>query len=324
MCTETVPGAKLRHLAASGYGALTMLILCYDTIWRQPITGEPAANVEITADRRRFDGADAVAFNIPEWPARRIEPVLPWWWELLPKKRRGQLWIGCSLECEEHYPLLRENRFMRHFDMTMTYRLASHIPVTYVDPQGDVEQMVSAFRRPPSRKRQDTLLASFVSSGFNQSGREAYLHELARHMAIDSYGKFMRNRTIAPDLGRPSKLEAISNYRFTIAFENACSPDYVTEKFFDPFWAGSIPVYLGAPNVEDFAPGDHCFINAADFPDPAALARHLTSVASDEAAYRSYFAWKERPFRKGFEWLLALETHHPLERLCAAVAARLN
>lgn len=38
-----------------------------------------------------------------------------------------------------------------------------------------------------------------------------------------------------------------------MAFENVIAMDYVTEKFYDPLIAGSVLVYLGAPNIADFA-----------------------------------------------------------------------
>src|SRR5262249_35255071 len=139
-----------------------------------------------------------------------------------------------------------------------------------------------------------------------------------------SYGTFMQNRSLATDLGRPSKLETIARYKFTLSFENACARDYVTEKFFDPLVAGSVPVYLGAPNVEDFAPGHHCFINVAEFPDPSKLANHLKALAEDVEAYRSFFAWKERPYCPGFCSLLARTGASPIARLCDIVQARLS
>jgi hypothetical protein len=147
-----------------------------------------------------------------------------------------------------------------------------------------------------------------------------------RYLPLDSYGTVMQNKQLAPDLGRQSKLETIARYKFALAFENTCentcSQDYVTEKFFDPLVAGSVPVYLGAPNITDFAPGKHCFINAADFPTPKALAEYLTALANDEAAYQAYFAWKEKPFRTAFQKLLALSAQHPFTKLCRLIQAR--
>ncbi len=52
----------------------------------------------------------------------------------------------------------------------------------------------------------------------------------------------------------PDKVAALSGYRFSVCFENSRFPGYVTEKIFDCFFAGTIPVYLGAPDIADFVP----------------------------------------------------------------------
>ena len=36
--------------------------------------------------------------------------------------------------------------------------------------------------------------------------------------------------------------------------ENTVAPDYVTEKLYDAFAGGCVPVYYGATNVQDFLP----------------------------------------------------------------------
>lgn len=56
-------------------------------------------------------------------------------------------------------------------------------------------------------------------------------------------------------------MEVMKDYRFTIAFENAIADDYVTEKFYEPLLSGSVPVYLGAPNIDRFAPSRSSFID---------------------------------------------------------------
>jgi hypothetical protein len=271
---------------------------------------------EFTTDRRRYLDASAVVFHIPQWARWR-------WWRW-PKKLPGQLWVAWSMECEENYPLLRDPRFRRRFDLTMTYRLDADVPATYVNYYSSADNLARALRQPPQPKWPEPLVASFISSRINRSGRRQYVRELARSLPIDSYGRFMRNTSPANDHGRPSKLETIARYHFTLAFENACGQDYVTEKFFDPLVAGSVPVYLGAPNVEDFAPGDHCFINVADFPNPKTLAEYLMTLGHDDAAYRAYFAWKEQPYRAAFQHLLALSAPDPFVKLCELIQARLG
>ncbi len=50
------------------------------------------------------------------------------------------------------------------------------------------------------------------------------------------------------------KIRTISNYKFSICFENTVYPGVITEKIIDCFVAGVIPIYLGAPDVVEFIP----------------------------------------------------------------------
>lgn len=262
----------------------------------------------ITTDPWRYREADAVIFHIP---------TMHWWHHI--EKQPGQLWVAWSLECEQHYPQLRDPAFMSCFDWTMTYKLNSDIVSTYVQYFVSAGNLARTLRREPRPKSSEALAALLISSRFDRSGRYRYARKLMRRMPVHSFGRVLNNRRLANDNWRPSKLEAIANYRFTLAFENACSTDYVTEKFFDPLVAGSVPVYLGAPNVEDFAPGDHCFVNVADFRGPGELAEYLTALAADERRYVEFFEWKRRPFRPQFLRLLETEKDHPLLRLARRV-----
>jgi len=47
-------------------------------------------------------------------------------------------------------------------------------------------------------------------------------------------------------------LEVLNNYKFIICFENSIGDGYITEKIFNCFLAKTIPVYFGAPNIENF------------------------------------------------------------------------
>ena len=292
-----------------------MLILYYSTMWgrtlRVPESG--LAGVEFTTDRRRYASAHAVIFHIPQLNYGR--------WLFLPAKLPGQLWVAWSEESEENHPLVRHPRFVNRFDLTMTYRRTADIPVFYLPND---KNLVHGLRQAIPPKISEPLVAAFVSSSFNRSRRKEYIQELTRYLPIASYGSFLRNRTLADDQGPASKLETIARYKFTLAFENSCCEDYVTEKFYEPLLAGSVPIYLGAPNVEQFAPGEHCFIDTANFRDPRHLAEYLRALDGDDAAYQAYFAWKERPYRAEFQNLLAFTNVTTAERLCERIRAKLK
>lgn len=90
--------------------------------------------------------------------------------------------------------------------------------------------------------------------------------------------------TISPG----SKREIMSDYRFSLVIENAIFPGYITEKIFDAFIAGTIPIYLGAPNVDRWI-DPACFIDARNFEgresriDYASLYRYLLNMSGDDA-----------------------------------------
>jgi len=55
-----------------------------------------------------------------------------------------------------------------------------------------------------------------------------------------------------------------------------------------------VPIYLGAPNVDEFVPPGS-YINAANFDSPADLAAYLRYLVETPQAYEEYFAWRSKP-----------------------------
>jgi len=62
---------------------------------------------------------------------------------------------------------------------------------------------------------------------------------------VDLYGRGIREI--------PSKLEALRDYRFSVAIENiSCDDYYFTEKITECFLTGTVPIYHGCPNIGQF------------------------------------------------------------------------
>jgi hypothetical protein len=236
------------------------------------------------------------------------------------QKRPKQVWVGFWQECPRsiyYRALLNDAVFLSQFDIHMNYRQDADVMLGYL-PAPDA---LAAFQSPVSRKT--GLINAFVSSPLNQSGRLAYLRELMKHIAVDSYGRRFRTVSFQEDRstihrGNAAKKKIIPDYKFTIAFENACATDYVTEKCFDPLRAGSVPVYLGAPNVEDFAPGDRCSINTNNFDSPRNLAEYLKELDRQPPLYQNYFNWKQEPLRPRFLQLVERQQNWPTHLVDAA------
>ena len=94
-----------------------------------------------------------------------------------------------------------------------------------------------------------------------------------------------------PLLGEHSgneKIGTLKNYRFCICFENCHHmPGYVTEKIFGCFAAGCIPIYWGAPNIENYISKD-CFIDYRDFSNKEELYQFIKTMP--ELVYDGYIA----------------------------------
>jgi len=290
------------------------LILFYNNFFAEPptIPSSPCIEgCEFTTDRRALSKAAAVVFHIPN---RR--PRMPLF------KRRGQLWVAWSLESEVNYPQLADPAFMRRFDLTMTYKRSSDIWCPYLP---GAEEFAQAISGPVPAKTADAPVVMFQSAKIDRSGRNDYAAELMKHIDVHSYGRIHNNRQIpVEDQGHATKEAMIGAYKFCIGFENSIGADYVTEKFFQPLLAGSVPVYLGAPNVADFAPGDHTYIDVSGFSGPRELAEYLVSLDRDDEAYGRYFDWRNRELNAQFRQMLSDTSEDPFCRLCRIVAARVT
>jgi hypothetical protein len=62
------------------------------------------------------------------------------------------------------------------------------------------------------------------------------------------------------------KIQALKDYRYSIIIENVKSPDCFTEKLIDCFITGTIPIYYGAPGIDEFfnIKGMYIFDNLQD------------------------------------------------------------
>ena len=77
------------------------------------------------------------------------------------------------------------------------------------------------------------------------------------------------------------KLETLSQYDFALCFENMEMKGYITEKIFDCFYSGTIPIYWGAKDIENLIPAS-CYIDFRNFSSVSELIFHLNSIKMEE------------------------------------------
>lgn len=78
-----------------------------------------------------------------------------------------------------------------------------------------------------------------------------------------------------------------AGYKFVLGMDNSAVPGLLTYDLFSAMFVGSVPVYLGAPDITDHVPAD-CFVDYREFTSLDAMVDRLREIAdSDELeAYR--------------------------------------
>lgn len=283
------------------------LILVYNLMWDCPLDiplERIPAGYQFTTDRKCFHDADMVVFHLPTL-RENIDVDL--------EKPESQKWVGWSLECEENYSFMKDDEFMSVFDYKMTYHQNADVVFPYYEASYE-----SVFVQSLGNERTKDV-CMLISSPFNKSNRKEYLKELMSYISIDSYGRLYNNAIMAEDLGRESKLKLYEQYKFVIAFENSCAPDYVTEKFYDPLLSGAVPIYLGADNIDEFIPGDNCYIDVREYPNPRYLAEYLKVCINNNELYNKHQRWRKEPIKQQFTELLIEQRVNPFIRLCSLI-----
>lgn len=78
-----------------------------------------------------------------------------------------------------------------------------------------------------------------------------------------------------------SKSGTIAGYKFALCFENSILKGWITEKIFDCFFAGTVPIYWGEPEIEKHIP-EGCFIDMRKFSGYEELRTFLHSLSEDD------------------------------------------
>lgn len=157
-----------------------------------------------------------------------------------------------------------------------------------------------------------------------KSGRSRYMRELMRYIDVDNYGTCGNNIRKLPEhiikiqgsanrtlkhmvtyRWEAGKLALSREYLFTIAIENSLTYDYISEKLWHPLIVGSVPIYLGAPNVYDWLPCQtNCIIDLRKFKTPKDAAMFIKTVAKNKTLYESYHQWRNEPVSEKFQHIL--------------------
>jgi len=141
-----------------------------------------------------------------------------------------------------------------------------------------------AMRPHPVSFSDRTHFCGFVVSNPNCPFRNEAFKMIHSYKPVDSGGSLYNNiggplalKYPGGGSGDLSKYHFFSDHRFSISFENAQSPGYITEKVLHAKMAGCVPLYWGDSCTDtDFVP--QSFVNVSSVLDPAVLVKVIQKL----------------------------------------------
>lgn len=199
--------------------------------------------------------------------------------------------LRTTMEGERYYPFFKVRPMnYRKSIFYATTSFKSEIPMPYfslrsfsdIHPAIDFNKVIKG--------------ASFIAKNCNaHNSREDVVSALIEtELRVDSLSKCLNNAELPPGADIDNKKSMQEQYLFHLAFENQNVDDYITEKLWDTFKSGTLPVYLGATNIKEHVP-KNSIVLAEDFENPQALADYLIRLSKDKDLYESYHKWRDKP-----------------------------
>lgn len=115
-------------------------------------------------------------------------------------------------------------------------------------------------------------------------GENRYINYILRRSRI--LRKFFATHRLSYKGKVERKKPILEKYKFSICYENARDINgYITEKIFDCFFAGCVPVYLGSDNITEHIPTE-CFIDKREFDTYEKLYQYIKNMTNEK--YMTY------------------------------------
>ena len=103
----------------------------------------------------------------------------------------------------------------------------------------------NVYKRKTRKKFWAALISNFQ---FIDGFRIKFINELNKYKIIDMGGANKNN--VGGKIR--NKIKFLSSYKFSITMENTEGQGYISEKIFDSFMAGKIPIYYGSYMIDAF------------------------------------------------------------------------
>jgi len=178
--------------------------------------------------------------------------------------------------------------FCQSSDMFNKYKKISEQPLNMFHSGHVSIPLKSIIEKENKKDKEICIIMSGLTSPNNPSWKNHnYIkrQELLRQIInsdldIDIFGRGLNinDRRYKGEIA--SKHDILKSYKYSIAIENCCEKNYVSEKFFDCLLNDCIPLYYGCPNVESIY--NNCYL-ALDLDNQNIIADIKQKISSDNS-----------------------------------------
>lgn len=193
-----------------------------------------------------------------------------------------------------------------HIDDDRHYRLPLYVIYDFDNQHRDVTNTKTLNRDPSdlNKKFKDKFCSFVVKNGACEK-RNYFFQRLNEYKRVDSAGPLFNNVGYILERGDgavQAKMKFLGNYKFNLCFENSSYAGYATEKLYEAYMFGTVPIYWGSTTIEcDFNP--KAFLNWHEYQDDDAFMQAIIDVDQSPELYEQMYmeplfnSWKE-PYNK--------------------------
>ena len=194
--------------------------------------------------------------------------------------------IISMLNSEVEGPGYRNRPQVKHAEIKVDFHLSSEVLIADGCRIDSYREAMTSWSPPDPSEHHG--VAMFLSH-CEVKWRYDFIEQLLKLVHIDMHGSCFHNVPEPSDRYEDyeaSFIAKVRKYRAVLAFENACEEAYISEKIFLAYSAkGVVPIYLGAPDVHMWLPGNHTYVDAAKYKTPHALANYIELLLTNDSVY---------------------------------------
>ena len=226
--------------------------------------------------------------------------------------------VGKSTESTANNPTQFD--LISKYDIEFSYRITSDVFTPYFElPTYNLLKTV-----PKWGERYSAVVFVANNCYSLNNHREKFVKLLQKYVQVDSVSGCLHNKDWPRGISRYDKIGLLERYKVYIAAENSIDKDYVSEKVYEGLVASAVPIYLGAPNVEEYIPSNSAIIAQTNFTenDISILATVVKKVFTDEAEYDRWISFKHHDYEDWFKKRFSFTQVGNKCRLCGRVLAQ--